>query len=249
MEKERKKRLIKFLNARDRLISSRGAERIQELEILKITGHDMDEESEWLCKVLHEIEPTCEKIELAFNSQITNPFNTKNDTSRALFYEVLFRNDYSGVAMLNAAKLGHTCAQSIISEEVSFFYNERYNWAMLAAKSGDRWGLWSLSYLLERGIGCEVDLVKSKEALKLSAELGFARSMLSYALSFDEFELLRYVWLKRAAFSSAARKDVRKDFKTIFLGEIRLLLDMFQKGNDDLGYIVYVARSVYRGCF
>ncbi len=137
-------------------------------------------------------------------------FILHQDDARALCFAWYLNDDrfaymgddhWIGLQLIRrAAEMGNALACWKLAEQLLERNDqEAFRLAQFAASRLERDAFFGLGYFLERGIGCEANAESAKENILIAAELGSVDAADSYSNMLVESDLMRWLWLSRAA--------------------------------------------------
>ncbi len=167
----------------------------------------------------------------------------QNDALALCFAWYLADDRWNDVSLLRrSSEMGNAFACSALCGEVFFDVNnnvdEARRLAQFSASQRERDGSYWLGRCFRDGVGCEKDLNLAKENFLIAAELGDVFAAESYGNLLDESDLVRWLWLGRAAlrglpgsFLDSFSEQVDKFFSGSGNATVVFMIGLALKGN------------------
>lgn len=193
LEKEglTREELVEFYDARDQFLGYGNGDCKQDVHAgyRRLLASRVPE-AQFVCSLLPQ-GPCSDKVELK------HVFMSYGDHPIALCYAgIVF--DFDLVMLRRSAVLGHAVAMAVFSTCVAS-YVDTFEWAERSARLDDRLGWYRLGMCHLYGKGCKMDDSAARNALKRSAELGYADGMREYSRFSHISVPEQCMWLGRAA--------------------------------------------------
>jgi hypothetical protein len=159
--------------------------------------------------------------------------DVKESSPASLCFAALLSDPLNEALLRQSANLGYAFAQGVMarfSEE-----NERFKYALEAARQREREGFFLLGLCFEIGDGCEENEDKARENYLLAASLGHVSAMRDLNELLEESSPLRWFWLGEAA---------RGGLPGIFLTEFSSEVEEFKFGSGNAAIVFQIGRAL-----